>query len=85
MADGVLVALADGGGIVSEHHTIGAFLALYLAVAACGGCAPQPVGPVVPDATADGGCQVLDAITASRLIRNPDGTSLVAHCDGGAL
>lgn len=68
---------------MSDQATIGAFLALYLAVASFGGCAPQPVGPVVPDATPDGGCQVLDEITASRLVRNPDGTALIVHCDGG--
>jgi hypothetical protein len=61
---------------------------LLLAIlAGCEGaaaCKPPLPGPVAPDATPDGGCQVDDAITKARLIRNPDGTPLVIHCDAGA-
>ena len=48
-------------------------------------CTPSPVVPVVE--AGDGGrssCQSDEAITAGRLIRNPDGTALVLPpCDGG--
>jgi hypothetical protein len=49
-----------------------------------GACQPAQSAPVVPDAPADGACGTYAAITASRLVRNPDGTPLVILCDAGA-
>lgn len=56
----------------------------YILGVALWGCTPPLPGPVRPDASPDGGCQVLDRITTDRMIATPDGTALVIHCDAGA-
>lgn len=55
--------------------------ALLLALLAA--CQPTQPGPVMPDATYDGGCAVDDKATAQRLVRGPDGMPVAYPCDAG--
>jgi hypothetical protein len=87
----MLDALAIRGASVSrtEEEAISTFGGCMLGIAIALGlhylpaCSRPPVTPVQVDASPDGGCAVLDEITVARLIRNPDGTALVIHCDAG--
>ena len=78
-----LVGMANGGGLVRRALELLELLGWFgLIVAFAHGCTKLP-GPVVPDAIPDGGCAVLDEVTADRMIATPSGAPLVVHCDAG--